>query len=347
MNQRIIITTTNFLEGMEIEKYYDLISTNVVLGTNVFSDIGASFSDFFGGTSDIYQNKLEKIYKVALDQLKQKAKNLNANGIIGVNIDFDEVSGGGKSMFMISVTGMAVRLKSLEKSNYADEGKKTSASPEDVENIVSRLKLISKIKNKIPLLDEDWEFLLENNIEKILPELLDDYLVAFKDFPTPITDIQKRLRKFFPLFLKQLDFEIVSKTLYENLHINILVIISLLKESEAFNPELTLNLIKSNKFHLGIATTEAHKRFYLIEDFKSMNLIVESLNEIPKTGKIEIVKGLLGSKEKFICENNHNNDVNEEFCTNCGKSIQGLTKNEITIIGNFELRIEGLRMLLN
>jgi uncharacterized protein YbjQ (UPF0145 family) len=49
---------------MEIEKYFDLISTNVVLGTNVFSDLGASFSDFFGGTSDIYQNKLEKIYKV-------------------------------------------------------------------------------------------------------------------------------------------------------------------------------------------------------------------------------------------------------------------------------------------
>lgn len=346
MNQRILITTTNFLEGMEIEKYYDLISTNVVLGTNVFSDIGASFSDFFGGTSDIYQNKLEKIYKVALDKLRQKAKNLNANGIIGVNIDFDEVSGGGKSMFMISVTGMAVRLKSLDKPNQSDEGKKNSASPEEVENVVSRLKLISKVKNKIPLLDEDWEFVLENTIQGLLPNLLDDYLLAFKDSQIPITDIQKRLRKFFPLFLKQLDFEIVSKILYDNIHLNVSIIISLLKESESFNPELTLNSIKSKKIHIGIATTEAHKRFYSSEDLKFMNFIIEYLKDIPKTGTIEIVKGLLGSKEKFICQNNHNNDVNEEFCTNCGKNIQGLTKNEINIIENFKLRIEGLKILL-
>ncbi|MCS4433029.1 YbjQ family protein [Aquiflexum gelatinilyticum] len=347
MNQRIIISTTNFIDGMEIEKYYDLISTNVVLGTNVFSDIGASFSDFFGGSSEIYQNKLERIYKVALDKLRQKAKNLNANGIIGVNIDFDEVSGGGKSMFMISVSGMAVRLKSLDKPNQSDEGKKTSVTPEELENVISRLKIITKIKSKIPLQDEDWEFLLENTIEEILPELLDDYLFAFKDFPNPTTDIQRRLRKFFPLFLKQLDFEIVSKMLYEKIQVNNLIIITLLKESESFNPELTLTVIKSDNIHQGISSLVAHKRYYSVEDLKYMNSIVEYLKRIPKTGKIEVVKGILVSKEKFICENNHSNDIDAEFCTNCGKNIQGLTKNEINILKDFELKIQGLAMLLN
>lgn len=347
MNHRILISTTSFIEGMEIEKYYDLISTNVVLGTNAFSDIGASFSDFFGGTSDIYQNKLEKIYKIAFDKLRQKAKNLNANGVIGVNIDFDEVSGGGKSMFMISVTGMAVRLKSPEKLNQQDQGKKTAVTPDEVENIISTLRIISKTKNKIALQDGDWEFVLENTIQDILPDLLNDYLLAFKDSPIPITDTQKRLRNFFPLYLKQLDFEIVSKVLYENIHLNVPIVLSLLKESESFNPELTLNYIKSKKIHLGIAITAGHKRFYSSNDLKFMNSIVECLNETPKTGTIEVVKGLLGSKQKFICENNHNNDVNEEFCTNCGKNIQGLTKNEINLIKDFELKIEGLTILLS
>jgi len=332
---------------MEIEKYFDLISTNVVLGTNVFSDIGASFSDFFGGSSDIYQNKLERIYKVALDKLRQKAKNLNANGIIGVNIDFDEVSGGGKSMFMISITGMAVRLKSLEKSNQSDEGKKTSVTPEDLENVISRLTIISKTKNKIPLQDDDWEFLIENALEEILPDLLDDYLLAFKDSAYTGSDIQKRLRKFFPLYLKQLEFETVSKILYGNIHINTLIINTLIKESESFNPQLTLSYIKSNDIHIGIATTEAHKRFYSIEDLNFMNSIIEYLKEIPKTGKVEIVKGILVSKEKYICEKNHSNDIDLEFCSNCGKNIQGLAKNEINIINDFRLRIQALTILLN
>ena len=36
----MIVTTTNSIENAEIEKYIDLISTNVVIGTNFFSDFG-------------------------------------------------------------------------------------------------------------------------------------------------------------------------------------------------------------------------------------------------------------------------------------------------------------------
>ena len=107
----MIVTTTNSIENAEIEKYIDLISTNVVIGTNFFSDFGASLTDFFGGYSDSYQNKLQKIYSSAIDNLKQKAANMGANAILGLKIDFDEISGKGKSMFMISAIGTAVIIK--------------------------------------------------------------------------------------------------------------------------------------------------------------------------------------------------------------------------------------------
>ncbi|MDR2276148.1 MAG: heavy metal-binding domain-containing protein [Sphingobacterium sp.] len=45
----MIVTTTNSIEGREISRYNDPIAANVVIGTNVFSDIGASYVDFFGG----------------------------------------------------------------------------------------------------------------------------------------------------------------------------------------------------------------------------------------------------------------------------------------------------------
>ena len=48
----MIITTTNNIDGAEITSYIRLVSTNVVIGTNFFSDFAASFTDFFGGRSN-------------------------------------------------------------------------------------------------------------------------------------------------------------------------------------------------------------------------------------------------------------------------------------------------------
>ncbi|WP_409049499.1 heavy metal-binding domain-containing protein [Sphingobacterium sp. BIGb0116] len=42
----MIVTTTNSIEGREISRYNDPIAANVVIGTTVFSDIGASYIGF-------------------------------------------------------------------------------------------------------------------------------------------------------------------------------------------------------------------------------------------------------------------------------------------------------------
>lgn len=42
-----IVTVTNNIEGCPIERYLDTICTNVVVGTNIFSDFAASLTDFF------------------------------------------------------------------------------------------------------------------------------------------------------------------------------------------------------------------------------------------------------------------------------------------------------------
>lgn len=116
-----IITVTNNIEGCPIEKYIDTICTNVVVGTNIFSDFAASLTDFFGGFSGSYKNKLELIYNEATKELKNKAKNLGANAIVGFSIDFDEVSGSGKSMFMVSVSGTACVIRYNNKDTKKTE----------------------------------------------------------------------------------------------------------------------------------------------------------------------------------------------------------------------------------
>jgi uncharacterized protein YbjQ (UPF0145 family) len=44
----MIVTTTSFIPNTEISEIVDVIHSRVVVGTNVFSDISASVTDFFG-----------------------------------------------------------------------------------------------------------------------------------------------------------------------------------------------------------------------------------------------------------------------------------------------------------
>jgi len=92
---RIITTTTDTLDGYTIEEYYEPITTNIEVGSNVFSDIAAGLTDFFSGGSSTYERKLRGIYKQAIETLSERAKRVGANCIVGLLIDVDEISGKG------------------------------------------------------------------------------------------------------------------------------------------------------------------------------------------------------------------------------------------------------------
>ncbi|WP_149914321.1 YbjQ family protein [Sphingobacterium cavernae] len=119
----MIITTTNSIEGSTIKKYLDPITKNIVIGSNVLSDIGANFMDFFGGRVDTFEKKLSAIYLDVIEALKVEAKKRRANGLVGLSIDIDEISGGGKQMFMITATGTPVILSTID--NFELESNKT------------------------------------------------------------------------------------------------------------------------------------------------------------------------------------------------------------------------------
>ena len=143
----MIITSTNDIKGYKITKYLGLINMNVVIGVNFFSDFFASFTDVFGGYSSEYQSKLDKIYADALNCLESKAKALNANSIIGVHFDFDEISGKGKQMFMVTAYGTAVIAEPI-----AAEIKKTERY-----EVYQKLFNLSKFKESGIITDEQYE----------------------------------------------------------------------------------------------------------------------------------------------------------------------------------------------
>jgi uncharacterized protein YbjQ (UPF0145 family) len=89
----IQITTTNNMDGYKINKYIDIESVEIVIGTGVFSEFGSDISDFFGARSTAFEVKMQKAKKVALERLKYIAFEKGGNAVIGIDIDYTEFSG--------------------------------------------------------------------------------------------------------------------------------------------------------------------------------------------------------------------------------------------------------------
>lgn len=105
-----IILTTESAHDLHIAERLEIISAECVLGMNIFNDIGAAVRDLVGGRNQTFQTKLREARKTVLDELKREAHQLGADAVVAVDLDYSEISGGGKSMLFVVATGTAVRL---------------------------------------------------------------------------------------------------------------------------------------------------------------------------------------------------------------------------------------------
>jgi uncharacterized protein YbjQ (UPF0145 family) len=107
----MIVTTTNAIEGRAIAAYKGIVTGKAILGTNIFRDLFAGIRDLVGGRSASYEKVLREARETAIAELEAKASELGADAVIGVDIDYENVSTGGSgSMLMVSVSGTAVVL---------------------------------------------------------------------------------------------------------------------------------------------------------------------------------------------------------------------------------------------
>jgi uncharacterized protein YbjQ (UPF0145 family) len=104
----MIVTTTNSIEGHAITEYRGVVVGEAIMGANVFRDMFAGITDIIGGRSGAYEQKLGDARETAFDELKEHARGLGANAVVGVDIDYEVV---GDSMLMVSVSGTAVTIE--------------------------------------------------------------------------------------------------------------------------------------------------------------------------------------------------------------------------------------------
>ena len=111
MSQRIVLTTTASVPSRETKEVVDIVSAEVAVGMNIFKDMFSAVRDVVGGRAGAIQGTLRDLRGQALEELRQEASRVGADAVVGVDLDYSEFSGGGRSMLFIVANGTAVRLK--------------------------------------------------------------------------------------------------------------------------------------------------------------------------------------------------------------------------------------------
>lgn len=332
MNNKFIITKTNNIEGCTILKYIDSIYANILIRTNILTDIVAGMSDMFSTDSIYYKDKLEKIYIQVKKELQEKAKALGANAIIGFAVDFDEISGGGKSMLMISASGTACIIENkLESKVFVD-----NIIPSTIVSLeIKKKEIINRIKKGEDIDGDLSDFLLDYPLQEVARYVMNAFVNKFT-YNDEFMDFSCR-------YFSSLPVDFATKYLYsvysEN---NSRAIGWLLTKCKRFSPLETLNLFERLPLKYITYILLVDKIEYTHDDLKYMLQIYEKFNSLPNIGKIELVKGGIFSKEKemFICSCGHTNEKERKFCSSCGVNIQGLSEQDLEIIDKFKAKIE-------
>jgi uncharacterized protein YbjQ (UPF0145 family) len=97
----MILTTTNSVDGFTIAEYKGIVSGTAVNVQKM--KMTFNMQKYYTGVS----NSISEVKEQAFEQLKLNAENLNANAVVGIQVDIELTA---TNYVAISVTGTAVSI---------------------------------------------------------------------------------------------------------------------------------------------------------------------------------------------------------------------------------------------
>lgn len=171
MDKEILLVTTNCLQGYEIRKYYGYISESVVIGTGFVTEFFSSVSDTFGTNSEKLERKIATIRKQAVDKLKEKARSVGSNIILGVHMEVNEISSNQRMMFMVTCAGTAVY--GIKQKESIEQRADQQVDGSDVYRLIETKKKAVQLERILKNTDTHTDTLLKSDIfvEDMLEQL--------------------------------------------------------------------------------------------------------------------------------------------------------------------------------
>ena len=338
----ILVTTTSSIEGIKIIRHLQPISAHIVVGTNVFSDFLGGLTDVFGGKSNSYQKRLSSIYEDAIKKIKYSCYEVGGNCVVGLKIDIDEISGKGKSMFMITAIGTAVVAEAEKKNEASQERIAEKISVEEVNDLRNKNAIIKKAQEgKLELDNETWNFITSNQMVEILPYLLEKDLT--------VQEFTEKLKIYIDNLPDNKRREYLYSFLAKNHNNNSTSKVSkIIKELYLLDFDKTIELIENEELSIkkiGLYIATFDKSHYDCNDIEGFNRMIKSIKlSFKERGEKSTKKQMLSSKEKevWICECSKTNNSDIEYCSSCERDIYGFKISELKpqkVITNLEDKI--------
>jgi len=105
-----ILLTTETAPNLNITKRIEIVTAECAFGMNIFKDLFAGVRNVVGGRSEAVQKTMRDSRKTVLYELKKEAYEVGANAVVGVDLDYVELSNAG-SMVMLVASGTAVVIE--------------------------------------------------------------------------------------------------------------------------------------------------------------------------------------------------------------------------------------------
>jgi len=96
-------------DGPRVAAYLGVVHGEAIIGANIFRDLFSSVRDVVGGRAGGYERALSGARDAAMEDLIASAKDMGANGVVGIDFDY-EVLGEANGMMMVAVSGTAVKM---------------------------------------------------------------------------------------------------------------------------------------------------------------------------------------------------------------------------------------------
>lgn len=348
--KHVIITTSSTIEGSTISEYIDVVQVCMVVGTDL------SLTSLLSSPAGRYRDTVNEVYSKAMSLLKMRGRALNADAIIALQSDLEEISNRGKLRFVLSLMGTAVHL---DKACPGDK-RQESVDLFELERCAKLQYIAEKLRNKKYMPNEDeWEDILNYGLYDFAPTLYHRYLLSNRNILRDSYFTKNLIMNdcIVP-FLKSMGYEAAAEVVYADFTTNPHTTHEVVKRCNLFHPERIVKMLTPQNKHLVISLLDCDKERYTKHDLELMKQIVQYLDNLPDTGHYETGHSKLFGKSGIVlvCERGHTSAVElGGHCTEtiergmgiCNLNVKGITEAEVATINAFKQKVLTLQSLLD
>lgn len=343
--KQILLTTTPNIEGCRITNYLGPISAQLVIGTGLITDFLSGLTDFFGLHSGAYQGKLNQINEKALSLIREKAAAIGANAVVGLRVDHDEISGGGKSMLMVTAFGTAVMREELKTGGLNLGANPRVITANDLNLCMKRREVSAEAaENRLNESDETWQFLIENQVSEVAIYVLrkiSDLSVSEQTLT--------RACQYFSALPSDVSKPLIYEALVTDLRQHSFAL-DLIKQNRLFDTARLRDLLKRSDLNvkqLALQAIDADQPYYMKETMSELEELKADIEASFSSAPVIIKeKGFLSSsKEVWECSCGRYVELYHS-CSHCGTDMYGFTPDLINpeaAIKIIDRKLAGLR----